>query len=343
MYKGLLAAVTAVTAVALSVGVATAQTADKEIRWGTSSVGSTGHKSLVNLAGLLNKEWQGYQISVQPTPGAVISVKGYATEQFEGYYGSDVAFYELANDIRRFKGFKPNMKRQPVQSLWTFTVEVGLAIHDRDKDKYEGWGSLAGETLFTGPRPWDTRAQMERGLETLGVDFKYIEVDISAAGALLDQGNFAAFTVYSNAEAATAPWITQTGLATDWNALNPTAAERARLSEAGFAMVEVDGSVFSEDIGAETITLLPFYYGYHVGMEVPDDAVYQMLMLIEKNLQTLVETDKGFTQLAANMPLMQRRGVEAAAALVEIHPGLARYMRERDVWDAAWDSRVARR
>ena len=45
---------------------------------------------------------EGYRVIVQPTPGAIVSVKGFATGEFEGYYGSDIAFYELANNISRF-------------------------------------------------------------------------------------------------------------------------------------------------------------------------------------------------------------------------------------------------
>src|SRR5918994_564683 len=78
----------------------------KEIPWGTSSVGSAGHKALVILADVLNCDMPKYRITVQPTPGAIVTVKGYATGQFEGYYGADIAFFELANDIKRFKGFK---------------------------------------------------------------------------------------------------------------------------------------------------------------------------------------------------------------------------------------------
>ena len=89
--------------------------AQKDLRWGTSAVGSSGHRALTAMANVLNPEMKNYQIVVQPTPGAVISVKGFAQGQFDGNYGSDVAFYELANDIRRFKGFKSSMKREVVQ------------------------------------------------------------------------------------------------------------------------------------------------------------------------------------------------------------------------------------
>jgi len=38
----------------------------------------------------------------------------------------------------------------------------------------------------------------------------------------------------------------------------------------------------------------------------------------------------------------QRRGVTAAADLLPIHQGLAKYMREKGVWDVKWDSKVAK-
>ena len=99
----------------------TAQSEPKDIRWGTGPVGSVGHKALVVLADLLNKEMPDYRITVLPMPGAVMTVKGYATNQIDAFYGSDDSLREFASDTGRFKGFKASMKRQPVQSMWVFT------------------------------------------------------------------------------------------------------------------------------------------------------------------------------------------------------------------------------
>jgi uncharacterized protein len=315
----------------------------KEIPWGTSAVGSSGHRALVALAEVLNREMPGYRVTVQPTPGAIVSVKGYATGQFEGYYGADIAFYELANDLNRFKGFKPSMKRQPVQSFWTFTVEVGTAVHARDRAKFRGWSDLSGKPVFTGPLPWDVRAHLERAYDALGVKHEYRQVDLSAAGSLLQGGGIEAFIIYTNAEATTAPWITEASLAADWAALNPSAAEIDRLRKAGFAITEVAPAAFRKDVHADKVVLLPFYYGFHVGLEVPEDDMYRMLNAIEKNAAELAKADAGFSQIAKDMPGMQRLGVGSAANLVPIHPGLARYMREKGVWDAKWDARVAKK
>jgi hypothetical protein len=315
----------------------------KEIPWGTSAVGSAGHKALIVLAEMLNREMPKYRVTVQPTPGAIVTVKGYATGQFEGYYGADIAFYELANDVNRFRGFKQSMKRQPVQSFWTFTVEVGTAVHSRNKGKFKGWSDLNGKAVFTGPLPWDVRAHLERAYGALGVRHQYRQVDLSAAGSLLQSGGIEAFIIYTNAEASTAPWITEASLAADWAALNPTASEIEALKQVGFATTEVKPDVFKKDVHADKVVLLPFYYGFHVGLEVPEDDLYRMLTVIEKNAAQLAQADASFAQIAKDMPGFQRKGVASSVDFVPIHPGLAKYMREKGVWDAKWDARIAKK
>lgn len=324
-------------------GVSGAASADDmEIRWGTSRLGSSGHRALTALTEFLNKDLKGYHVTVQPTPGGIISVKGYATEKFDGYYGSDVAFYEYAKGIKRFKGFKEAAKRAPVQSLWTFTLETGIAIHKSSADKIKSWKDLTGKKVFTGPRPWDTRAQIERAFGDLGVKHEYLEVDIGTTGSQLDSGRIDAFTVYTSAESGTAPWIIETSLATDWVYLPPSKEELATLKKAGFATTQVKPTMFKKDIGVETMTMLPFYYGLHVGINVPGDAAYQILKIVEANAKELAKADKGFKQLGADMVGMQKRGIEAAVEYVEIHPGLAKFMKEKDAWDPKWDSRIAK-
>lgn len=330
----------AVLAVAAAAGLSVPAAADTDITWGTSAVGSSGHRALVNLATVLNKEFEGYKVTVQPMPGAIVSVKSYAAGQTLGYYGSDVAFHEYATGTARFEGFKDQAQRHPVQSFWTFTVEVGAAIHERDKGKITSWKQLTDRQVFTGPLPWDTRAQLERGLAAVGAKHKYVEVDLATAGSLLDSGRLDGFIIYTNAEATTAPWITEAGLATKWVALNPSADEIAALEKAGLGVVDVKPAAFKHDTQTETVKLLPFYYGFHVGMEVPADDVYRMLTIVEKNVPELVKLDAAFKQLE-NMAEMQVRGVKAAIDMVPVHPGLAKWMKEKGVWDAKWDARIA--
>jgi TRAP-type uncharacterized transport system substrate-binding protein len=313
-----------------------------DIPWGTAPVGGSGHKALVILAGVLNREMKDYRITVQPTPGAIVTMKGYATGQFLGYYGADIGFYELATDTNRFKGFKAQMKRQPVQSFWAFTIEVGAAVHARDKGKFKQWRDLSGQRVFTGAPPWDVRAYLERAFTALGVKHEYVPVDLATAGSLLDSGRLAGMILYTSAETAPAPWIVEASLATDWAALNPSAEELDILNKAGFGFVNVKPAAFKRDVHADTVKLSPFYYGFHVGLEIPENDVYRMLTVIEKHVDELTQLDGSYAQIQAGMPEMQRRGVASSIDYAPVHPGLAKYMREKNVWDAKWDGRIAK-
>lgn len=314
---------------------------DEEIAWATSDVGSSGHAALVNLADLLNREWEGYAVDVLPTAGAVQSVIGYATEEFDGYYGADIAFYEMAAGIDRFEGFEDQAERTPVQSFWAYPLETGLAVHERDADTYTSWGDLSGEPVFTGPAPWDVRANLERTMEEVDVGHEYVEVDTGVAGSSLDGGEISATIAYTTAETNPPPWLIEAELQTDMRILNPSDDEISQLEEAGFEVVEIDTESFETDMGVETARFVPFFYGFHVGVEVPEEAVYQMLTAIEANVDELAEENPSFSVLADDMAEFQRRGVTASIEDVEVHPGLARWMDEKGVWDDAWDDRVA--
>ena len=78
-----------------------------------------------------------------------------------------------------------------------------------------------------------------------------------------------------------------------------------------------------------------------MGLDVPEAEVYKMLTIIEKNAADLAKVDPTFTQIAKDMKGFQARGVTSSADLVPIHPGLAKWMREKGVWNAKWDSKIA--
>jgi TRAP transporter TAXI family solute receptor len=329
------------SALGVMVSAAFAQQQPKDIRWGTPPVGTSGHKAMVTLSALLNKEMPQYRISVLPTAGAIATVKGFATKELEGNYGSDIAFHELANDINRFKGFKARVQRMPVQVFWSNTIEVSLAVHARNKEKYKKWGDLAGKRIFTGPLPFDVRAHIERVLNELGVKFVYHQVDLATVGSQLESGSIDAMLIYTGSESAPPPWLAEASLAADWAALNLGPDELARLKSKGIDSVEISPKVFNRNVHVDKVIELPFYYSFNVGLDVPADDVYRMLKIIEANAAELAKVDPTFAQIAKDMPGFQRRGVQSSADLVPIHPGLAKYMREKGVWDAKWDAKVA--
>jgi hypothetical protein len=337
---------TTIGTIALAAGmtatVAWPQAQPKELKWGTPPVGTAGHKSLVALSTVLNKEMPEYRISVLPTAGAVATMKGFATKELDGFYGSDVGFEELANDDKRFKGFKSKVQRPLMQSFWSQTIEVGLAVKAANKDKYKGWRDFAGKRIFTGPLPFDTRAHTERGLNTLGVKFNYVQVDLATVGSQLESGALDGTTIYTSSESSPPPWLAEASLATDWAVVNPSAAEIADLKKKGFSVVEIDPKAYKRDIHAAKAIQLPFFYGFHVGLEVSEADVYKMLTIIEKNAAEIAKADPGLGQIARDMKGFQVRGIESSVEFVPIHPGLAKWMKEKGVWNSSWDSSIAK-
>ena len=328
---------------AISFASSPAWSEPKDIRWGTGPVGSVGHKVLVVLADFLNKEMPGYRITVLPMPGAVMTVKGFGTGELDAYYGSDDALREFAADSGRFKGFKAIMKRQPVQSMWMYTIDCGLAIKASNRDKIQKWTDLAGRKVYTGPLPFDTRLHLENALAAIGTKHTYTQVDLSTAGSQLDAGTIDAMLVYFTGGVVPAPWLSQASLAVDWAGLNPSADELATLKAKKFAIEQVDAAAISrKDIHVQKLTLLPFFWGFDIGLNMPTDDVYKMLTLLDKHASDLVRLDGDFAQIAdGKLAAFQRRVLEQTWDLVPIHPGLAKFMKEKGMWDSKWESNVA--
>jgi TRAP-type uncharacterized transport system substrate-binding protein len=342
MLKRILIALAAASLLGAAVPAATAAQ-PKDIRWATGPVGSSGGKALVVLAGVLNKAMPEYRITVLPTPGAVTTVKGYATGEFEGYYGSDVALKELKADDGRFKGFKSHIKQQPIQSFWCYTLDVGLAIKASDRDTIRKWGDLTGKPVYTGPLPFDTRKHLENAMAAIGVHHIYRQVDLSTVGSQLNSGSIKAMTIYAAGGKTPPPWLAEATLAVDWAALNPSPDELAKLKAAGFSIVEVDPANFhKKELYVKQVTLLPFYWGFDLGMILSADEMYKMLTVIEQHADELAKLDPSFRQISGGrMAAFEKQALESTWNLVPIHPGLAKYMKARGVWDSKWDSNVA--
>ena len=330
----------AVTA-AILMAAATARSQPTDIRWGTAPVGSTGHKALVVLADLLHREMPELRVSVLPYPGA--TVKNFALGEIDGYYTSDVALKELESDRGRFKGFKPHVRVQPVQSLWCFTVDVGLAIKAGNRGAIAKWADLEGKPVYTGPLAFDVRSYLEDALAAVGVRHIYKQVDLTTAGSQLSVGSIDAMLIYAAGGQTPPPWLSQASLAVDWAALNPSADEIERLAAQGFGVVEVDPANFHRDLHVRKAILLPSYFGFSLGMKTSADEMYKLLTIVETHADELARVDPSFREIGrGQMPAFEKRALQATWRLAAIHPGLARYMKERGVWESRWDAMIAR-
>lgn len=304
------------------------------IRWGTSKVGSTGYMALVGVTTILGKEMPDYSFSVYPQPGAIASMKAHADGDLEACYAADVGFTEMYNAEKRFEGFVA--KRMPVQTFWSYTLETTLAIHAGKTDAYKKWGDITGKKIFDGPLGWDVRANLVKSLDILGVTFDHVEVDIKTVADALERGDIEATLVYTTTGASPAPWIREVEIATDMAILNPSADEIDKLKAAGVWVMEIDPEkAYATDVHVDTIYACPFYYGFHVGVEIPEEVVYRMLTVLDEHKEDLAKYDPGFEALAEDFVGMQVRGISSVPD-VPVHPGLAKFLKEHAAWEPEW-------
>ena len=233
---------------------------------------------------------------------------------------------------------------QPVQSFWCYTLDVGLAIKASDRDTIKKWEDLSGKNVYTGPLPFDTRLHLENAMNAVGVKHIYKQVDLSTAGSQLNSGSIQAMIIYAAGGQTPAPWIAEASLAVDWAALNPSADEPAKLKAAGFATEQVDPANFHKKADyVQKVTLLPFYWGFDLGMNVSTDEMYKMLTIIDQHADELAKSDPSFKQIGGGqMAAFQKKALESTYNLVPIHPGLAKYLKAKNQWDPKFDSHVAK-
>lgn len=317
------------------------RTNQNDIRWGTSAVGSSGHRALVQLAAALNRELDEGSITVLPMPGAIMTMRAYGSGDIDGFYGSDVAFHEWATDSGRFAGSRDSLRRPPIQSFWAFSMEMGIAIRAGDAERIRHWSDLAGRRVFTGPAPWDTRAHLERLFRALDIEHRYADMDLGVVGSQLAAGSLDAFGVYTTGGRALAPWVAEAERVTPITLLAPSTAEEGRLREAGYDVVRIPADIFQTNVGVSEGVFSPFYYGFHLGTGHSADFVYAFLVTVERIAPELAARDPVFTALAEDMAGLQMRGVAGSVRDVQVHPGLARFLRERGKWNSDWDDRIA--
>lgn len=306
------------------------------IQWGTSRTGSSGYRALSTLASLLSQRMPEIEIVVVPTAGAVASTKAFARGELDASYTADISFRELYAFKGRFEGFKPEAKRMPLQTLWVFTIDNGIAVPKDKADQYKCWRDLNGKRIFTLPLGWDTGTALRLGLDTLGIKYEHVELDLDAVATALKRGDIDATGIYITGGRSIAPWAQQMMAQVDLVIVNPCPDEIEKLKAAGIPIGESPTSpAFKKDVGVDKLVGVRIYYGFHTGTNIDADTVYKLIKFVEENAKDLAEIDPAYSQIAKDFLAFQVEAVEAAK-FVPVHPGLAKYLKEKGVWREGW-------
>jgi hypothetical protein len=315
-----------------------AAAAEKKMwRWGTSNPGAYGYKVSAFMSDFLRRGMPDYDVTVYPFASTTANIKNFLVGELESTYSAEPGLRKLYAFIKPFNGFEPNVKQMPVQSFWAYTMETHLLTLPKNKDKFRSWTDLNGKKIYMTKSGYMNHINIFRAMEDIcGLDVKHVEVDMSKVADALRAGTIDATAAYTTALVSLAGWIKVLDVASPLHGVNPTPAQIEKLTAAGFTPAKIDmKKAYTRDLGVNELYGVPFYFGYHHGLGFPAEDIYRALKLFETEAAALPKLDPGFGPLAADFAGFQVKGIQSIPE-VPVHPGLAKYLKEKGLWDSSW-------
>ena len=314
-----------------------AEAKKKMWRLGTANPGTYGYKIAGFLSDALRSGLPDYDITVYPFATTSAAIKEFLVGKLETAYAAEPGMRKLYAYQRPFKGFEPNVKQMVVQSFWSYTMETHILTLPKNKDKFKSWSDLDGKKIYMTKSGYMNNINIHRAMEDVcGLDIKHVEIDMSKAADALRAGTIDATAAYTTATTSLASWIKVLDVASPLQGVNPTPEQRKKLTAAGFAPAKINmKKAYTRDLGVSELYGIPFYFGYHHSINFPAEAIYRILKALETEAAGLAKLDSGFVPLAEDVAAFQVKGIQSIPE-VPVHPGLAKYLKEKGLWDSSW-------
>jgi len=312
--------------------------AEKQMwRWGCSDPSAYGYRVSAFMSDFLRRGMPDYDVTVYPYVSTTANIKNFLVGELESTYSAEPGLRKLYSFTKPFKGFEPNVKQMPVQSLWAYTMETHILTLPKNKDKFRSWQDLDGKKIYMTKAGYMNHINIFRAMgDICGLKIKHVEVDSSKVAGALQAGTIDAVACYTTALVSLAGWIKVLDVATPLQGVNPTPEQIKKLTAAGFAPAKINmKKAYTRDLGVDELYGVPFYFGYHHGIRFPEEGVYKALKVFEAAGAQLIKLDAGFGPLAKDFAGFQVKGIKSIPE-VPVHPGLAKYLKEKGLWDPAW-------
>lgn len=314
----------------------------KAWRWGTIDPASYGYKVSALFVDAIKddmKKLRNIDFAIIPYSTTTANIKGFCKGEVDSTYIGGPGFKELYTSTGGFANF--TCERMPVQSFWAYTMKTFLLIPKEKANEIKSWKDLEGKTVYLTPAGYMNYININEALKIVGVNVTHREVDSKFVCNALQEGTIVATALYTTGTATLPTWGQQLSISCGANLvpLNPSPEEREKLIKAGKLLVEIDAKVYG---GEGKVYGIPFFFGFHVGKAMPEEDVYTMLKILESKAKDLAAADAGLKPLE-NFAEFQYDGVKTMdPKLVPIHPRLAKYLKEKGLWEGEWDAYIAK-
>ncbi|MEW6377042.1 MAG: immunogenic protein [Thermodesulfobacteriota bacterium] len=314
-----------------------APAAEKQMwRWGTADPGSYGYRVAVFMADFLRRGMPNYDVTVYPYVSTTANIKSFLLGELESVYLAEPGLRDLYSFTKAYKDFEPQVKEMPVQSFWSYTMETHILTLPERKDKFRTWEDLDGKKIFMTTAGYMNHINIFRAMRDIcGLKITHVEVDSAKVADALRAGTIDAVASYTTALVSLPTWAKTLDVATPLQGVNPSPEQIKKLTAAGFAPAKIDmKKAYTRDLGVDVLYGVPFYFGYHHGLRFAEEGVYKALKVFEAATE-LPKLDPGFGPLAKDFAGFQVLGIRSIPE-IPVHPGLARYLKEKGLWNPAW-------
>lgn len=323
----------------LIIGVALAQRTP--LRIATANPGTYGYATAGMLAEVLSRELpREYAVVVQPFPSTSAAMRAAMNGEAELAYTADVGMEELYQGTGPYQGFQPRVGPL-VHTFYIYPMETFFVTTKANADRYRSLADLSGRPVFfftAGNMNW---LNAQRIFKALDYRFNHVEIDTGAIADALRVGTIVASVAYTISRASLVPAIREAETRIDLHVVNPSPEEARRLQAGGLEVVRLSPRAFSKDVGVQEILAVPLFFAYNARADLPEDLVYQILKAFERAAPQLAQRDAGFRPLAENFVRLQVAAIRSAPT-IPVHPGLARFLREKGAWQSEWRVAPAR-
>ena len=325
----------------LGTGVAVVQAEKVHLRLGTSKEGTISYASGVGLSAAVNTHVPGASMEAVPTPGSTASVKVLAKKGADFCYSATWTLRDAYNNTGPFA--KAPIQRKPLQAWYCVTGDW-MVITKADRDDIKCLGDLKGKKFFpmaAGTGIYDVYRYV---LTQIGLwdNIKMRQVGLMEAADALEMGVVDAIGAYTtNLGNNGIPWVRNIDTRHEIKIIVPSPAEQEAIAKInGITCTNLSKKWMrphNQKINSQEIWGWVVHYGFHVAPNVPTEIMYGIYKTwIERAQSDLAPVNATLKFYAEHDPLAQQvKGINEAKD-IPVHPGVAKYLKEKGLWQDSW-------
>jgi TRAP transporter TAXI family solute receptor len=334
--------IAAIVIVAVVVVTMTAPPKAITIKWGSSKEGTAGYVSLYAIADVVRKYAPEIMIEATPTAGSIASQRMVASGDLDAGYSGVWNMKDMYLNRGPYEGNPwPAGKPKLLHTLY-YGPTYHIVVTRADRTDIKCLKDLKGKKLFI-PIPGSSVFEVPKAvLKLVGVwdEKMWVDMPTDAVPDALKIGTIDAVFGYVASGPALPGWMKELEARIDIKVVPPSPDEikilEEKASEAGFSLIWLDTSkAFTKPVGVEKVLCPSDMYGFNAPITVPEEVIYKIVKIVLEHTDELVKYAPYFKELQADPIGIQVKAINAAPE-IPVHPGLAKYLKEKGAWNPNW-------